>query len=83
MKILPAKSEQSFQPISVTFVFETQDEIDAMASLFNVCPVCDGMASILQDRRASTDAIRNGLKSYGADASKYVEKIKTNLSQGL
>ena len=45
MKITVTKPEIKFSPVSVTFTFETQQELDAFAILFNCAPVCDTLRS--------------------------------------
>ena len=39
----------SFRPCSVTFVFETKDELDAFSGLFNSSAVCDVLRSVARN----------------------------------
>lgn len=41
MKIKTDKPQHAFEPRSITFTFETQEELDAMFSLFNYSAVAD------------------------------------------
>lgn len=69
MKILPAETKPSFKPIAVTFVFETQDEIDAMAALFNYGPTVYVIDTVSK-RDGMGACIREGLVKNGADAGR-------------
>lgn len=78
MKILPTITKPSFIPIEVTFVFETQDEIDAMAALFNYHPVTYRF-DVASGNMEGAIIIREGLKARGADSNRLfpeMQKIK-------
>lgn len=80
MKILPAKSEPPFKPISVTFVFETQDEIDAMAALFNHNSVDKAIDSASENNEMG-DIVSDGLAEAGAKYRHKFDLIVKHISK--
>ena len=46
MKIKKVESGKTFLPVKVEFTFESQVELDAVASLFNTCCVIDALEKI-------------------------------------
>jgi hypothetical protein len=41
MKITNSKQSNKFQPVTISMTFESQQELDAMGSLFNTCVIND------------------------------------------
>jgi hypothetical protein len=67
------KGKAKFTPVDVTLTFETQDELDAMASLFNVYAVDGAIGEHdLQDTyKVFTEA--------GGDCNKYHNEFLKNI----
>jgi len=78
MKIKPAQSDNSFKPVEITFVFESQDEMDALAALFNYGPICDALGIVCKNRHIG-DIVREGLKSAGASSNLLYESIRDDI----
>lgn len=46
MKVTIQKAKPEFKPVSVTFTFDSQAELDLMGSLFNSTPVTDTLTKL-------------------------------------
>ena len=46
MKITSDKQNNKFQPVTISMTFESQQELDAMGSLFNACIISDYLSEI-------------------------------------
>lgn len=80
MKIKPAQPDNSFKPIEITFVFESQDEMDALAALMNYSRVCDAVDTVVKTCDMP-DIIREHLGRFGADSSRHHNQIRTAIEK--
>lgn len=75
MKVIVEKG-QDFAPIHATFTFESQNEVDIFASLFNYTGVTDALKTIAStkgDVSICSESIRRSLERAGASPSVYVD----------
>ena len=69
MKIKTSKSK--FQPVTVSFTFESQDELDKMGSFFNVLSINDVLCTLMH----SNTLYYQHFEKHGADVHKYVDTV--------
>lgn len=85
MKIKPAQSDNSFKPVEITFVFESQDEMDALAALFNHTRICCSLRACLNqeigDKNELPSIIRDGLVKHGAIGDKMHSKFVSEMNK--
>lgn len=74
MKIQETKTD--FIPKTVQFTFETQDELDALGSLFNISSIVDSTKGKIPCRD-----IYNVLQQSGADISRYAVLFGQEISK--
>lgn len=64
----------AFTPVTLTLTFETQDELDAVSTLFNHSNLCTFLSQSagMRDRGEN---IRHQLKAAGADCSRFIRDL--------
>ncbi len=66
MKVTTSKPEPEFKPVSVTFTFDTQAELDAFGSLFNTSVVIRALCGVSGSEEWSEVEIFGVLAKAGA-----------------
>lgn len=79
MKISPP-TKPDFTPVSVMLTFETQDELDALASLLSYLPVTDALDKAANNPVISS-ILRGGLVSLGADRNSKFSQIRNSIEE--
>lgn len=68
------KTQKQFQPVTISLTFESQEELDAIGTLFNVSPICD----VLNQLGFLHDDFRSNLQTAGAkihQTQEFVDKL--------
>jgi hypothetical protein len=71
MKIKTSKATAKFQPVTVSFTLESQNELDKMGSFFNVLSINDVLHSLMH----INTLYYQHFEKHGADVHKYVTAV--------
>ena len=70
MKVtLQPLAQKAFAPVNITFTFESQEELDAFGSVFNLSPIANAFAHA---GGVSGSVIYKRIIEAGGDVSKYI-----------
>ena len=70
MKVtLPPPAQKAFTPVTMTFTFESQKELDAFGSVFNLSPIANAFENA--GGVSGSDIYRKVIEA-GGDVSKYI-----------
>ncbi len=82
MKINKVAQSPTFKPITLEFVFESQEELDALLAVFNYSPICDAVDLVVKNNDMP-DIIRNAARIAGASDAMAFSVIRKHIEKRL